>query len=473
MKYWEGFAFVHRFLQSILIWAIVLGVCAPGATAKAVSLAAPDTPPLAPVGALGLLGVGRPHTYLILVQNNHELRPTGGFISAVGRITLDRGRIVDLQFSDSYDIFQYGVEYPPAPQPMRDYMAIPYLTFRDANWSPDLPTTAEFARAIYRRDTGQEFDGLITVDLNALRIFVDAIGPLTAPGIDAPLTGETVVEQVMELWAHPALDGAGLAEGDLGAWWSQRKEFIPRLANAALQKLQSGEVSFVALIAAALKALNQRAVQVLVDEPTVAAILAAQGWDGALRPNAEGDFLAVVDMNMGYNKVDAVIERAIAYTVTWPSGIGHPAQATVSLTYRHPLDVVDEGCDPAPRYGDNYREMMERCYFDYVRIYVPAGSVLLETSGLEAGSVASQRGERGAEVFSGYFIQPPNRSHTVRFTYMLPEHIQPGAYNLVLQRQAGTEGLPVRLSIDGVSDSFELVEGRRRYVLQQELSGGG
>ncbi len=455
--------------QVFLVCGLAIGLWMPG-SARADALRTPPSLPAAapdaPAGALGLLGADRPRTYLILVQNNHELRPTGGFISAVGRLTLDKGRIVELQFNDSYDIFQFGVDYPPAPTAMQDYMAIPYLTFRDANWSPDLPTTTELIRAIYTRDTGESFDGLITVDLSALKLFVDALGPLNVPGIDAPLTGETVISQVMELWARPA-DGAGLGEGDLNAWWNQRKEFIPQVAQAALQKVQSGNVNYLALAAAALRALNQRALQVIVDEPTTEAILAAQGWDGALQPNQHGDYLAVVDMNMGYNKVDAVINRSLAYTVTWPAAADQPGQATLALTYLHPLDVVDEGCDPAPRYGDDYHDMIERCYFDYVRVYAPAGSVLGEVSGLEAGSAASQRGERGTQVFSGCFVQPPNRSHTVTFNYTLPPHIRPDGYSLVLQRQSGTAALPVRLSVAGVEDDFVLDAGRKTWTLGQ------
>jgi hypothetical protein len=459
--YLEGFA-VHRLLSFILILGLV-GFGAPGSVSAGGTqspllsrVSAPD----APFGALGLLGVDRPATYLILIQNNHELRPTGGFISAVGRLTLDKGQIVDLQFNDSYDIFQYGVDYPPAPQAMRDYMAIPYLTFRDANWSPDLPTTAELVRTIYTRDTGQGFDGLITVDLTALKLFIDALGPLTAPGFDAPLTGDTVIDQVMTLWERPA-QGAGLDQGDLGAWWDQRKDFIPQVAQAAMEKIRSGNVNYLSLTAAALKALNQRAIQVVVDEPIVGAMIAAQGWDGALQPAQGGDYLAVVDMNMGYNKVDAVIDRSLAYTVAWPTDPTQPGQATVALTYRHPLDVVDEGCDPAPRYGNDYNDLIERCYFDYVRIYAPAGSVLRDVSGLETNSVTSRRGERGTQLFSGYFVLPPHRSHTVVFNYTLPPHIRPVGYTLALQRQSGTDALPVGLSIGGVEDAFILDAGRK------------
>lgn len=48
---------------------------------------------------------------------------------------------------------------------------------------------------------------------------------------------------------------------------------------------------------------------------------------------------------MGYNKVDAAIERGLDYRVSWPDGADQPAQATLTLTYTHPIEAEDPGCD--------------------------------------------------------------------------------------------------------------------------------
>ena len=98
---------------------------------------------------LGCLAWKGPRTYLVLVQNSHELRATGGFIAAVGRVSVDGGRLVDFDFQDSYALYSDRSTYPPAPQAMQQYMGIPLLVMRDANWSPDFPTTAQVARALY------------------------------------------------------------------------------------------------------------------------------------------------------------------------------------------------------------------------------------------------------------------------------------------------------------------------------------
>ncbi len=409
-----------------------------------------------------LLGMDGAKTYLILVQNNHELRATGGFIAAVGRLTLDQGKVAEMDFVDSYAIFRRDGDYPPPPAAMKTYMNIPYLVLRDANWSPDFPTSAQMVRALYRSDTGLDVDGIITVDLNAVKRIFSALGELTVAGIDEPITGDNIEAQIVQLWERPAessVQAGGDTAQEFREWWQQRKDFIPRIATAALDTVQSGRADVFRLTAAGLQALNERSIQVWLANPTAAAVMRAQGWDGALRTTAGSDYLAVVDSNLGYNKVDAAIQRQLDYRVDWPQGPNQPAQATVTLTYTHPVDADDPGCDLTPRYGETYNDLIERCYFNYVRVYAPAGSTLIEATGVDPDSVEVQRGERRTQVFTGYFILPPREQNVVTFTYSLPATLTSDAYQLLVQRQSGTKPLPVTVTVGGVTRSATVAEG--------------
>jgi hypothetical protein len=407
-----------------------------------------------------LVGLNEPVTYLILVQNNDELRATGGFISAVGTLTLEGGRISALDFVDSYEFFDTALAYPPAPLPMQEYMDIQLLLLRDANWSPDLPTTAKLVQSLYRREAGQAIDGIITVDLRALELIVAALEPLTIAGTDEPITGASVVQTVKELYSIPASIDANIEEAGLGAWWGRRKEFIPALAQSARSRLESGQVDFAKMVSAAQTALNERAIQVWLADEAAAAQMAELGWDGGLHPEAGADFLALVDTNMGYNKADAVVGRALSYAVAWPDGPAAPALATATITYTHPLSVTDEFCDGQARYGSDYDDMTERCYFNYVRLYTPAGSKLVEMTGVEPASIHSQRGEARTQIFSGYFRLLPNEQHVVTVRYTLPPALTAEDYRLVVQRQSGTRPLPFHLSVAENAWSTTLSSGR-------------
>ena len=407
-----------------------------------------------------LLGVEGPKTYLLLVQNNHELRATGGFITAVGTVTIEKGRISALEFTDSYVIAPDNVDHPLAPEPMKRFMGIEILFLRDANWSPDFPTSARFASSIYAQDVGVQVDGVVTVDLRTVELLVGALAPLEVPGTDVVLTGDNVMEQIMRFWDQPP--GTDINPEIGHEWWLQRKDFMPLIAQSAIERIQSGEFNPLSLIEAVNTALNERAVQIWLADPDAAELIAEQGWDGRLLPEAGADYVALVDMNMGYNKVNAVLERKVDYAVDWPNDGTTPGQATVTVTYRHPLDVVDDRCSPLTGYGMlvTYTEMIERCYFGYVRLYVPGGSELIGIEGVDKESILSQPGERGTRVFAGYFSMKPGEEHTVTFTYHLPESITPENYSLVVQRQAGVDPLPLDIAVGDTTLSTTLADGR-------------
>lgn len=412
-----------------------------------------------------LLGMDAPRTYLLLVQNNHELRATGGFIAAVGRVTVDKGRLTELDFVDSYQLYSDKSTYPPAPRPMREHMAIELLVMRDANWSADFPTSAQIARALYAQETGVEVDGIFSVDLNAVKLLVGALGELQVPGADEPITGANIEEQVIRFWEKPVGSSATSGEQVDADWFNRRKDFVPAIAKAALERIQSG-ADYGALLAAAQTAMDARSIQGWVDNPQVQGVLSEAHWDGGLAPLDGADFLAVVDTNMGYNKVDAAMQRSLAYTVTWPeSGAGTGAEdgrglAAVTITYTHPITTPDPGCDPSPRYGKTYADMIARCYFDYVRVYAPAGSELTAAEGVAADTVTSRLGERGTQEFAGFFVLPPGQQQQVTFTYRLPAGLTAENYRLVVQRQSGTQPLPLRLQIGDGAQETQLSEGR-------------
>jgi hypothetical protein len=374
-------------------------------------------------------------------------------------VTVDKGKIADVEIVDSYQLYNDKGVYPRAPQPMRDHMAIELMVMRDANWSPHFPTSAQMARVLYAQETGIQADGIFTVDLNAVKLLVGALGELEVPGADEPITGENIEEQVIAFWERPAGSESVLGEEWDVEWFQRRKDFIPAIAKAALDRVQSG-ANYGALLGAAQRALSSRSIQAWVNNPQVLRVLSDAHWDGGLHPEAGADFLAVIDSNMGYNKVDAAIERSLTYSVTWPQGEDGRGLATVELSYTHPITTPDPDCDPSPRYGATYADMIARCYFDYVRVYAPAGSELVTVTGLAEDTISSRRGEQGTQEFAGFFVLPPDGSQRVRITYRLPAAVTPDTYRLILQRQSGTEPLPVTLEIGESSETMTVSRGR-------------
>ncbi|MBX3001574.1 MAG: DUF4012 domain-containing protein [Caldilineaceae bacterium] len=414
-----------------------------------------------------LLGMRSPVTYLILFQNNHELRGTGGFISAVGELTLSRGRISNLDTTDGYNIFSKDIEYGPAPEAMQKYLKTEILVFRDANWSPDLPTSARTARHLYEQVRDAKINGVVTVDLNAVELIIDAMGGISVDGVEGQVTGANVVDIIKQLWDNP-LDTEATVQDNWQEWYAQRKDFVPVLAAAILERMTSRQFSFFSLISAGTRALDERSVQIWMDNPQANAQFGQLGWNGALHTEVGADYLGLVDTNVGFNKVNAVVTREVDYKLTWPNGPSRAAQAVVTVTYTHPITQADPGCDSTPRYGNSYDNMIARCYFNYVRLYVPRNSRLISIEGVEEDSISRRIGEERTQVLAGYFVMETNSEHTVTFTYELPVALKEDGYRLIVQRQSGSGPLPITWTIGDGDPQSATIEGNWIEVSEEE-----
>ena len=173
-----------------------------------------------------LLGADRPRTYLLLFQNEDELRASGGFISAAGRVTVDAGRIISLTVEDSYAVDDFTTPYPDAPAPMHDYMGIDLWVFRDSNWSPDFPVAARQAISLYTQTRGGTIDGVIALNQRVVEALVDGLGPLT-------IDGQTIAN-AQDMRAYMRRAWSPSSQSTATEWIMQRKELHqPRHADAA------------------------------------------------------------------------------------------------------------------------------------------------------------------------------------------------------------------------------------------------
>jgi len=404
--------------------------------------------PLARAGLKGaqvapsLLGITGPRTYLVLAQNSDELRPTGGFISGAGHVRLDNGRVTEIKLGDSYAVDNFEQPHPEPPSALRELMGADLLLLRDSNWSPDFPVSALVARALYAQDRGIDTDGAIALDMEAVRLLIEAMGPLQIPGTPQQITGENTIAALKQAWESPPTTLSTVQQATTSNWWEKRKDFMGIMVTAAMAKLQGGDLNPVALAKALYEMLDGRHLQMAVDDPAASPLLTERRWDGALQPPGKGDYLAVVDTNFGYNKANAAVQPQIDYRVA-PDGTG--LSATLTLTYTHTARPLTPGtpCDRTPRYGDSYDELTARCYWDYLRVYAPAGSEMVAAEGLERAK--TDRGEGNTTVFSGEFVLKPGESHDIVLRYRLPNSVATEPYRLFVRKQAGTAAPPLRV----------------------------
>lgn len=151
--------------------------------------------------------------------------------------------------------------------------------------------------------------------------------------------------------------------------------------------------------------------------------------------------MLALDTNMGYNKVNPNVEKHIAYQVCLDPATA--PQATLTITY-HNHSPAQPACVHESKIADTYKLMTQDCYWNYLRVYVPLGSQLLSTEGVTETEPPAT--ELGKTLFAAFFVVPAGESRTVRFTYRLPESNQ-DEYQLLVQKQAGTDAVPLQVQI--------------------------
>lgn len=373
-----------------------------------------------------LLGNDAPRRYLVVLQNPFELRPTGGFIGVVCVVRVARAQpsLEQCQPSEAFDA-PMQAEMPFA---YTHYLRLGNWYLRDANWSPDFPTTARTLQEFWALNKQTPVDGVIAVDPYALEPLLRVTGPLTlADG--AQVDANNAVEALLARY----YDGATY----------RNKSGLADLVPALLQQLQQTAPNALPSVAAAAQtALNERHIQIALNDQTGAAALAQQGWDGSLQARPI-DTLRVVDADVGYGAVNAFVERLTAYDIALDAA-GAPLTATLTLTYTNRYSPWAEantsyavnGLCTNPRTARVEREL--GCYADYVRVFVPAGSRLLGVAGLDQSLGVDQQYQR--TIFGGYLLVKPGEQRIVQFRYRLPM-LTPG--RLIIEKQPGTQASPV------------------------------
>ena len=400
-----------------------------------------------------------PKTYLLLVQNEDEFRPTGGFITAAGNLVIRNGKVISLEFESSEYDDNWSKPYPEAPWQLQAYMDSPVLIFRDANWYTDYPTAAQWAEYLYAYTHDHSVDGVIAFDQHMLVMLLEVLGPLEVEGAPYPITATNVVAYMRQAKQPP------VNEPVPPDWYN--KEFISQIANAVLDRLLSGDgLDWKALSGVMLRALDEKHLLLRFDDPVMTDLLARRAWDGAVG-TASGDFLMVVDTNVGFNKTNAVVESSLSYDVdlTDPSApesslsvfhTNHASETVPCLQWNDAQEIPGERSYP-----------IDRCYWNYLRVYTPQGTTLLDATphavpagwmmlgdGVPARVDVLDEEINGLQGFGSLLVVPGGKTLSTAFHFALPAAVvSRGAdfglisYRLKVQKQPGSLAVPLVLRI--------------------------
>jgi hypothetical protein len=380
-----------------------------------------------------ILGNEEPVKYLILFQNNMELRPTGGFIGSFALITFNQGKIIDLNVSDVYTADGQLKGYVEPPDPINDYLGEANWFLRDSNWDPDFPSSATTAEWFLEKEIGESVEGVISVDLEFARKLINETGPLQLTDFGKEINSENLYEVTQYE-----------VEKDFFPGSQKKATFLTALARELMNELINIPTNkYIDVGGAISKSLDEKHIQIFLHNKTAQRALADLGWDGGVyQPTCSGnchaDWLGVVDANVGVNKANYFINRSAALNVTLNEG-----EIIKKLTI-----LLENNANPA--LGN------DAIYKSYLRVLAPQDTYF---SDIEINDVAEKKYTapeiselRGRKEAGIYVEVKPGNSKNITYTWKENVDLSfnaPGEYRLYWRKQAGTIS-------DEISASFVL-----------------
>ncbi len=351
-------------------------------------------------------------TFLLLLQNDMELRPGGGYIGSFGIVRVRNGEIIGMP--EIHDLSNFDGRIPDdeePPYPMRELLGIDAWKMRDSNWSPDFAVNAQKALHFYYKGHGEEkFDGVIGVTTSILSDLLSITGPITVPGYPGVYDAESGV-LLLERQVEQDFVKQGIEKGE-------RKAIMPLLAQAIIDKINfKNPVTLMQLFMLALHALERKDIQLYFTDDALQAQMRAANWTGEVDTQWNKDYIMIVDANLGAFKTDAVIKRSAHYTINATNETSH---VTVAITYTH---------------TKKQRDFMTTDYRAYTRVYLPRDAWIERVDGArDTPRFAQAFGKK----YVGFITEVPlGTTKTITVHYTLPSHLVKKPYHLKVQKQPG------------------------------------
>ena len=400
-----------------------------------------------------LLGFNNKKTYLVLFQNNMELRPGGGFIGSYGLLSLDKGKIIDFSIHDVYDADGQLTGHVEPPFAIRRYLQSTHLYMRDSNFDVDYINDAAAAARFLSLEKNQMVNGVIGVDVSFVKNILSAMGQVYVPEYNENVNSANLF-QLTE--SH--------AEKNFFPGSTQKKDFLRLLLQAMENNITTKKnIPYLLMAQAVGDSISQKHVLFAFDNSSIQNLFTVNGWSSSLwddrkeDKNLVNDYFGINEANLGINKANYFIKRSVSQVVNIDDNGG--VSSSITVAYKN---TNVNGIWP----GGNYK--------NYLRFILPQGSQLtgIKINGQAQSTVDAivnpqvyenknfsppqkleieKRDQNGKTIYGFLTNVPVNALQTITFNYTLSSQVLVSSsvlnYNLRVFKQPGTDEYPYDFSI--------------------------
>ena len=388
---------------------------------------------------LKLLGDELPHRYLVLLQNNNELRPTGGFIGSYLLVDVNDGYITQTSVHDVYDTDYQLKEVLPPPEDIAHISNRWFL--RDSNYSPHFPESAGKATWFLEKSKGPGVDTVIAITENVLEDLLEVTGPVNLPGFSQKISREnfnTIFSYIIESKLSGAEDPKRIL-----------KKFVPLFEKELL-----GKADFTKLGSVIAKNIKEKHLMMFSKETDIQNFFVRMGIDGSVKNIEKNeDYLQVIHTNIGGNKSDRYIEETIRHDTFMDENGELVNEVTVEKLHRWNLKAEQEWYEVIRSFGfetitEPVKEVLGRGKnVTVTKVYVPAGSTLISIDDTPILDFVEPPVKTKEDPITGktYFMFTMETEHgmktkrTIRYSLPFELKFSPiDTYRLTVQKQMGS-----------------------------------
>ncbi len=399
---------------------------------------AKDVLTYAPIG----LGSPNPKTYMVVFQNDKELRPSGGFLTAYTFATMTRGKVTTDKTDDIYNLDVSVPNKPRAPTAILRYLPlVDNWNLRDANLSPDFRVSMGTFESMYRKSAQyRPNNGYIGVDTYFLQSLLRLTGPVKTASTGDTFTADNVVEK-MEVYAEKVFLNAANRKGFLG---ELMKEVMGRITKAKSDQWST-------IIQTLITSFNEKHILLDSKDQDVQKLIEKYDWAGRIK-EYDGDYLHINDTNFAGAKANLYITEKIIQ------------EFKVSIDGEVTKKVTVEVTNPAKSDG-----FLNGPYRDWVRMYVPKGSQFVSSSDGDVRTGITED-ELGKTMFENFFIARPlgyssSNKATWSVTYKLPFKVTGHELKLLQQKQPGVSGPDLVIKVNGQVKISEPLKTDKEFTI--------
>lgn len=400
---------------------------------------------------LKILGSENPRKYLLIFQNNAELRANGGFIGSYGVADVYKGKISDVKVDGIYDPAGQLSEKIIPPLPFKK-VADKWNIF-DANYFADFLTSAKKISWFYEKTGGPTVDGVIAFTPQVLEDLLRITGPIELEEFNKTISAQNFIDEIQ----YEVEEGYDKTE-------NQPKKIVSSLAQKLLEKIMdSKQEDWGKFLPVLQNNLRQKHILLYFSDSGEERMASEENWTGEVL-NAEMDYLQIVHTNINGYKTDKMIQEEISHEIEITSS--GSVFDTVAITKKHTG-------------GKSEYDWYNRQNGDFLRIYAPQDSKLVSAEGFSTEEIYSltkdfsgfktdpdvdkiektmkrnkESGaftfeESGKQVFAGWMYTNPGENSTVKIKYQLPFKVSADdfKYNILYQKQSGFPGSKLNVKV--------------------------